>query len=202
MPLTPSFSLTSWPAGDPIVRVHSITLGARDFNPGYGAGRFHPFVDCGGNAVPTLYGGADLETAVFETLLRDLHPGSMVARSELRAYARSIIAPRRDLQLIDLYPTGLKRLGVSARYLLNGGASTYSKTVQWAKALHQASGADGMIWRSRQRPDHDALTLWGDRLMRGDLRTIAAPTSLRTPAFCDRIIVFATTRNIIVDPND
>jgi hypothetical protein len=179
-----------------------MSLGARDFNPGLGAGRFHPFVDARGNAVPTLYGGADFETAVFETLLRDLYPGSMIARSELGGYARSIIAPRRDLRLINLYPSGLKRLGVSARHLLQGGASTYSTTVQWAQALHQASGADGMIWRSRQLPGHDALTLWGDRLVRGDLRTIADATSLRTPTLCDRTILLAINRDIIVDPND
>jgi len=184
------------------VRVHSISLGECDFNPGYGAGRFHPFVDAGGNVVTTLYGGADFETAVFETLLRDLYPGSMIARSELRAYARSIIAPKRDLRLIDLYPTGLKQLRVSARYLLQGDSSTYSTTVQWAQALHQASSADGMIWRSRQLPGHDALTLWGDRIKGAELHTIAGATSLRAPALCDRTILLAINRDIIVDPND
>lgn len=184
------------------MRLHSISLGARDFNLGYGAGRFHPFVDADGKVVPTLYGGADFETAVFETLLRDLYLGSMIARSELRAYARSIIAPRRDLRLIGLFPSGLKQLGVSARYLLQGDASTYSTTVKWAQALHQASGADGVIWHSHQLPGHDALALWGDRLKRKDLHTIAGATSLRAPALCNRTVLLAINRDIIVDPND
>src|SRR6185436_14837513 len=63
-----------WPRGRSFVRCHSLQFGPRDFNPGYGRGRFHPFQDASENPVPTLYAADRTEGALSETVLHSI-PG-------------------------------------------------------------------------------------------------------------------------------
>ncbi len=201
-PKSPSFKLTRWPQGDALYRVHSDEFGPLAFNPGKGKGRFHPIQDVRGRSVPTLYAGADFETALFETAFRELPRGSTVFESELEGYERSIIVARRDLTLMELYADGLRALGVSAKALLEGDTDSYQATASWAAALHRASVADGMIWRSRQRPQHDALVLWGDRIARHHLRVTTVPPYILHGALRARVFSLAADYDIIVTPDN
>src|SRR5262245_61741020 len=59
--------------GTPLIRCHDVRFGATEFNPGLGAGRFHPFEDArSGNPVPVLYAAGDLDGALSETVFHDV----------------------------------------------------------------------------------------------------------------------------------
>ena len=79
--------------------------------------------------------------------------------------------PNRDLQLVELYGYGLKRLHLHPHELTSTGPTEYPSTVAWAKALHAAApDADGLVWMSHQFNTRRALMLFGDRVAEADLR--------------------------------
>lgn len=144
--------------------------------------------------VGTLYGGEDDQAALSETVFhavpgpggRDVRPQRVVARPWI-GHLLTALYPVRDLALIDLTPDGLGHLPVTEDDLVDGPARTYPTTVRWARALYLAAPwADGMVWRSRQRKDRLAVTLWkhrprddvtGARLRQAelDVRTVPVP---------------------------
>jgi len=176
-----------WKKNQLFFRVHSSAYGATEFNPGRGKGRFHPFSDVDGNAIPTLYGANSIDGALSETVFHDvaIDPRRMrrIFRERLKTLLLSALVPTRRLTLIDLRGYSLNALGLHRSQLLDSGAAAYHQTVRWARALHQAAlTADGLLWRSRQYDTADALLLFGDRVERQDLKVAEAPRPLYSGA--------------------
>lgn len=167
--------------GEPIVRCHDGRYGATEFNPGLGAGRFHPF-RVEGRYVPTIYGSSDLVGAFSETLFHDVPIEAglrAIERSVLRPLLVSVIAARRPLRFAQLHSSGLGRLGIRRSELIDRDATAYPATVTWAKALHACPERfDGLVWISRQNDTSRAVVLFGDRIERQDLELVEAPMPL------------------------
>ena len=176
-----------WPRGRSFVRCHNLRFGPKDFNPSFGRGRFHPFQDASGNFVLTLYSADRIEGALSETVFHDIPvrgPLKVVRRERLKSSGLSVLAPRRDLSLLQLHGFGLHRLGISREELIASPPRHYAWTALWAQALHTCRPeADGLIWVSRQHDRSLCLILFGDRVSREDLRVIRRPRPLETAAF-------------------
>lgn len=174
-----------WPANQPIVRCHSVKMGATEFNPTAVSRRFRPVEGPGGAVVPTIYGADLTEGALSETVFHDVPirgPGRRILRKTLVPMVLSSIMPTRALRLVELHGAGLRRLGVTHGELVETGAKQYPRTALWGQVLHDHSdGFDGLIWRSRQFNDSYALMLWADRVDRfADLEShpLEAPVPL------------------------
>ncbi|MEP7009521.1 MAG: RES family NAD+ phosphorylase [Acidobacteriota bacterium] len=167
--------------GEPIVRCHDGRYGATEFNPGLGAGRFHPFT-VKGRYIPTIYGSSDLDGALSETLFHDVPVETglrAIDRLVLRPLLVSVIAARRPLRFAQLHSSGLGRLGLRRAELIDSEASSYSATASWAKALHACPERfDGLVWISRLHDTSRAVVLFGDRVERRDLELIDSPLPL------------------------
>jgi hypothetical protein len=91
----------------------------------------------------------------------------------------SSLSPLRDLTLAQLYGLGLHRLGITREELIASPPEEYPRTVLWARALHASRpDLDGLIWVSRQNDACCCLVLFGDRVVKEDLRTVRRPISL------------------------
>ena len=157
-----------------LTRVHSTDFEATDFNPTvvplernlhYDVGRFHSMPDC---PYPYLYGADRSETAVSETLLRDLEPDytghRLLPRSRMANLKISWIRTQTELTLIDLR-TGkcLAAIGQDS-WLTTAPQSEYYMTRRWSKAIREWSQeAQGLVWRSFREPDGIAYMFYGDR---------------------------------------
>ncbi len=179
--------LEIWPRGRSFVRCHNLRFGPRDFNPGFGRGRFHPFQDAAGHPVPTLYAADRIDGALSETVFHDVPVRGalkMVRRERLKALGLSVLSPRRDLSLLQLHGFGLSRLGVAREELIASEAGQYSRTTLWARALHACRReADGLVWVSRQHDRSLCVVLFGDRVAAADLRVLRRPRCLDTETF-------------------
>lgn len=173
-----------WKRGTPIIRCHNVHFGATEFNPGVGKGRFHPFSDLAGLAVPTLYGASSIEGALSETVFHDVpvrSPVRRIRRSSLRPLVASTLAAKRVLRLAQLHSNGLRRLQIARAELIDGASGSYPATVLWAQALHRCRGdLDGLVWVSRLHDTSRALVLFGDRVPRADLEVVEPPLPLFT----------------------
>lgn len=174
--------LETWPAGRRIQRCHRSDFGATEFNPRFGEGRFHPFQDLRGRDVPVLYGSNTFHGALSETVFHSVPirgEERRVRRAKLKTLMVSVLAPRRDLSLVQLHGYGLRRLAISRIQLIETEASHYGRTVRWAQALHACSeSVDGLIWVSRQHDTSFALILFGDRVLREHLEVVEKPVAL------------------------
>jgi len=106
--------LLTWEEGRPLVRCHSVRFGATEFNPGFGSGRFHPFMSLAGeHKVPVLYAADDLDGCLSETIFHNVPVSGAdkrVARFSLEEMVVSTLACERDLKLVQLFGFGLRRL--------------------------------------------------------------------------------------------
>lgn len=152
-----------WSAGKPIYRVHSSAFTATQFNPGLGNARFSPM----SNGVPTLYGGVSTGVAIMETVFHDLpvdSAGVPFDLGRLEGKVHSVVKPVLDLNLVDLNPKTLRRMGVKRSELLDSPAEQYAFTQEYSVAIYNAHpDAHGLQWSSRQHGD-TALMLFGDRI--------------------------------------
>ncbi len=191
-----------WTADEPIVRCHDGRFGATEFNPGFGAGRFHPFASVEGRRVPTIYGASDLHGALSETLFHGVPVrGSLrsIRRSGLRPLLISVIAARRPLKLAQLHGFGLGRLGLRRTDLIETEAVEYPATVRWAAAIHACPERfDGLVWISRQHDTSRAVVLFGDRIDRQDLELIDSPMPLYLGPGYRRVLEAAEAAGIAV----
>lgn len=166
----PTPRLHLWPAEQPIVRCHSVEMGATEFNTTLASRRFRRIHDPSAAVVPTIYGADLSEGALSETVFHDVPvrgPGRRIFRKALVPMVMSTINPIRDLRLAELHGAGLGRLSTTHGELIETGAKQYPRTALWGQALYDHAGAfDGLIWRSRQFNDSLALMLWGDRVAR------------------------------------
>jgi hypothetical protein len=174
--------LTPWESRRAFIRCHDVRFGATEFNPGYGSGRFHPFRDERGTAVPTLYAADRLEGALSETIFHEVPPRGPkkgISRAVLEPMVVSTLACKRELTMVQLHGYGLRRLGVARRELIESSASRYVRTAAWARALHEADERiDGLVWVSRQHDESHALVLFGDRVRREEVQVVRSPIPL------------------------
>jgi hypothetical protein len=190
-----------WEAGRTIVRCHGPTYHERQFNDTTHLARFRPLVERG-VVVPTVYGANDFPGAVSETVFHEVPvrgPNRRILRSEVDRWVWSEVAPTRDLRLVALHGTGLRRIQVTRGELIERDASDYADTVPWSVALHDvASAPDGLCWRSRQNDDSFALMLFGSRVGEGDLVVVRAAESLALRPGGDKVYEFAEAADITI----
>ena len=142
----------TWPAGRPLTRAHSHEFGSTEFDGRTTAdARFSP-LSIDGMLSPVLYAGDSDRTAAAETILRNLPPRPgprRVAVTRFRSWQWSEIRSTRDLQLI-----AVDRSLAGGAVLVDGDAADYPASRAAAGALLAAeTGADGLIWCSRQLLD-------------------------------------------------
>jgi hypothetical protein len=190
-----------WTAGRVIVRCHPPSYHEREFNPTTDLARFRPLVHAE-SIVPTLYGADDLPGALSESVFHDVPvrgPNRRIPRSRLNRWAWCEVAPTRELRLVSLHGTGLKRVQVTHAELIECPAAHYAETVQWADALYDVAAApDGLCWRSRQHNDSLALMLFGTRVAEDDLEVVRRAESLAGGRGADAVFDFAEEAGITV----
>ena len=190
-----------WESGRRIVRCHSRAQHEREFNTTTYLRRFRPLMHDDA-IVPTLYGADDLLGALSETVFHDVPvrgADRRVARSQIDRWVWSELSPRRDLHLVSLHGTGLRRLQVTPGELIESGAAHYAETVPWSDALHDvAAKPDGLCWRSRQHNDSLAIMLFGSRVAEDDLEVVRAAESLARKRGGDVVYEFAEGAGITI----
>jgi RES domain len=131
----------------------------------FGGARFDA---TGEDEYPYYYAGLDDETALCETLLRDVHPDDhssrLVPHVAVAQRCISGLAVTADLPLISLR-TGadLGAIGQDA-WLVTAAGSEYAQTRGWAHWLRREAGwAFGMAWPSLRNISGTAIILFGDR---------------------------------------
>ncbi len=170
--------VTRYASGERLYRAYDMTYPATRFNPGRGAGRFHPIHLTGkgtkeAQPVPTLYAGDGLMGALCETLFRAIPSGAaprQVPRAKTIGWGFAVLRPTRTLKLLQLQGDGLRLLGATRSCLLETPPKSYSDTARWAAQICQASRKiDGLIWISRQHDESHSVILFGDRVKEADL---------------------------------
>lgn len=190
-----------WEAGRVIVRCHGPKYHERQFNDTTYLARFRPLVHAGA-VLPTIYGADDLAGAVSETVLHEVPvrgPHRRILRSEIDLWVWCRVAPTRDLSLVALHGTGLRRIQVTHGELIGCDASDYADTVPWSVALHDVARApDGLVWRSRQHNDSLAIMLFGSRVAEADLVVVRPAESLALRPGGDLVYELAEASGITI----
>ena len=194
--------LFTWEKDRLLFRCHNVRFGPAQFNPGLGSGRFHPFRDAYGNAVPTLYAAEDLEGAFSETVFHNVPargPGKRVKTAGLSPLVTSTLACDRDLRLAQLFGFGLRRLGLTRLKLIEVAKRQYPRTAAWAQALHGCGERiDGLIWVSRQNDGARSVILFGDRVPSSSLRSIDLSLPLKDGPGYEAILNAADRAGILL----
>lgn len=184
----PAFNTRVISRGTRLVRVHSPALQGNDANPCCGGpSRFAPIFQPDGSCLPTLYGAANLECAVFESVFHDAPYAAgpkSVRLGKVTSRAISWLRTRVDLKFAMLNEPDLNKLGLTRADLIDTPPSTYPDTARWAEAFHRAdSSVSGLAWTSRRCDPQTAYLFFGDRLPRGALR-ITNHVNLASSADC------------------
>jgi hypothetical protein len=158
-----------------------------------------------GTVIPTLYAGTTLDCALMETVFHDVpYAAGSKTLSKARHVAgrfRSSLRFRTDLTFVDLSTISLRRLGVSRSELIDTDASQYSRTREWALALHeQCRAAQGLKRISRQDDTAMALVLFGDRVDAFAFDLPTGPLSLleSDSSACLEVLDLATRLGVFV----
>jgi hypothetical protein len=173
----------TWPKAQVIHRIHLEIYGSSEFNPGpKGNARFSPIRASDGASIPTLYGGTTFDCAAMETLFHDVPFAAGLKtfdKQKLVEQVYSQVTPKRDLNLVDLSTTALRKLGVQRNELIDTEKDKYPDTRKWAEAIHAAcSRAEGLCWISRQDDRAIAIVLFGERVAAADLLPTAGPRNV------------------------
>jgi hypothetical protein len=186
----------TWPKGQVIHRIHLKIYGSNEFNPGpKGNARFNPIKASDGASIPTLYGGTTFDCAAMETVFHDVPFAAGLKtfdKQKLLDQVYSQVTPRRDLKLVDLSTTALRKLGVQRNELIDTEKDKYPGTRKWAQAIYAAcSDAEGLCWVSRQDDRALAIVLFGNRLAAADLRPTGDPRSVLVdiPVYTDLLVL-------------
>ena len=166
--------LAVWPAGAVLYRSYSATWGLRSFYAGDAEhrGRFHPFnPGRRRKPLPVLYASESVAGALAESVFHDVPPrGTRVVDAGKLAHQLCVpMTAGRDLLLADLAGAGLARIGVTRGKLIDGGPRTYPATARWAKALHDQTDVDGLLWVSRLHDLSRNVVLFEDRVDSSEL---------------------------------
>ncbi len=166
---------TDLPAGTELWRVHPRKHPGNAFCPVpadalFGGGRFD---STGSDAYPFLYAGLTPETALCETLLRDLKftgTSRQVLRAQVRGRILSCLTTTTPLTMLSLASAvDLASICQPDDWLLRADGHEYAQTRAWAHWLRtQARTIHGFIWQSRYNVPHTAIILFGDRCLGTD----------------------------------
>ena len=118
-----------------------------------------------------------------------------------RVYSQLTLS--RDLELIELSPISLRKLGISRKDLIECDGSQYSETRAWALALHeQYPDAEGLIWTSRQAAPAQALVLFEDRLKGPAMTVNGKPNGLLLAdgSAISEVLQLALRLNVLLTP--
>jgi hypothetical protein len=181
------------PAGTRLWRVHPAWHVAPDgpdhvpddgtvYNPGFGEPtRFGPLRTPADDPVPLLYLGATRRAALFETVLHDQMPGSVVDARRWMLHRMTAIMLNTDLDVVALHGAGLRSLGLYAADITHTFPSGYHRATRWAAWLHTHTSAGGLTWTSHQDDDERAYVLFGDRVPADALVPESAAAGGREP---------------------
>jgi RES domain len=158
-------------AGTRLSRVHSSRFAASQFNPTladahWGGGRFDATQ---ADPYGYLYAASDDESAVCETLLRDLPlapgGGRLLPRAAVAGRVLSRLVLSAEVALVSLCSgQDLARLGQSDNWLVSCPSSEYGYARRWGQAIRAwAPAAVGLVWPSRRDPSKRACVFFGDR---------------------------------------
>jgi hypothetical protein len=194
--------LKVWPSGADLWRVHKLDRRPAEFNPGVDSGRFHPFSGSAGKPVATLYAASTWQGAVSETLFREVPlrgAPRTKRRAELELRAMSLLRLRREVKLVELRGTGLRRLRLQRRELIETEADQYSRSVRWAAALYQGvPQAGGLVWTSRLHDPSAAVVFFGDRVAEKDFSPVEGPIPLGVGKGLARVMELAEEAGILI----
>jgi hypothetical protein len=170
-------------AGTRLWRVHLRTWSGAEFNdissdPHFGGNRFDSTPD---DPFHYLYAALDPQTALLETLVRDIpfddKGKRMIRRSAVRELRITAIELGRDLKLISLLTTTDLARACQDEWLTSTSPAEYPQTRRWCQWLRSRSAwAQGMIWRSARCLDSQSLVLFGDRIPVLAVRVIPGTT--------------------------
>jgi len=186
----------TWEKGRPIFRIHAAQFGSTQFNAsGRGSARFSPLASADGIVIPTLYGGTTFDCAAMETVFHDL-PDDIDSYifdfMDLSAAAISVIAPKRDLNLLALTSVGLKPLGLRKTDIIETPVSRYAETRACALGWHQKyQDIEGLYWTSKQDDRAQACILFGDRVPRADLQILVNKAPLQAAPHIQNLVRLA-----------
>jgi hypothetical protein len=158
------------PAGTRLWRVHPDRYGVEAFNPGPapagpGGGRFD---STPADRYPFWYGAPVQETALAETLLRDLpfdEAGARLLPHE-RVRGRRLSAVETTVELCLISLRSMRNLAAIGQddWLVQAEPDRFPATRTWARWLRaQDPTAQGLIWQSRRDRPNEALVLFQDR---------------------------------------
>jgi len=141
----------------------------------------------------------------METVFHDVPyaagPKMISKAKHVAGRSRSSLRFRVDLTLVDLSTISLRKLGIPRSELIDCDASHYSKTREWAVALHeQHPAALGLKWTSRQDDTATALVLFGDRVNASAFELLRGPLSLLEPdgSVCFEVLDLATRLGVFL----
>jgi hypothetical protein len=178
--------LLTLPPGSALWRVHGRLRPADQFNLNaaksvWDGGRFD---STPADHFPFLYAGFSPETALCETLLRDL-PFESGSRQLLRKNVRDRVLSRltttAPLTLLSLVSTAhLAKICQHNDWLVHAEGLDYNGTRDWASWLRkQVADAQGLIWCSRRNVPERSIVLFGDRCPGGTVLTDRSVPSRR-----------------------
>lgn len=170
------FRVHELPANAVVCRAFKLKWGYDSFNPGTGDTRFAPIADMAGDAIPTLYGGADAVGVLLEAVFHDVHhrvADRVIYEALVRQWGLAFVRLPRALAFVDLRDAALAAAGLSREQLVTTTAEHYPCTRAWSRWFHdqqiEGGHVDGLIWHSRQAELHptsiprEVFLLWGDR---------------------------------------
>jgi hypothetical protein len=115
-----------------------------------------------------MYVADSFAAAVSETLFHDLDPtldDQVIVRARLYPKVRSLVAPDRDLHLVDLRGNGLRRLRLRPDQLILTPPDSYPDTATWGRAFFRCPAKPaGIAWSSRMHPGGTAAILFEPRV--------------------------------------
>ncbi len=168
------------PKGFTLHRIHESKRCGKEFNPGFGTGRFSPLNDSPPGSldqIPTLYASSAFETAVFETVCHDIDVRSRnkkVFYIDVLTLTHSVLTPNRDLHLVLLRNSTLMKWGLSRNNLINTTPKLYHQTALWARQVHkQFPKAQGIRWTSNKCDPFECFMFFGDMVSKDDFQIIS-----------------------------
>ena len=156
--------------GTQLWRVHLAHHSPTEFNCNFsddvfGGGRFD---GTNGDKYPWLYFASDRETAVLETLTRNMPYNQqgmrLVLRQSIAKQCISALRLTRAVTLISLMDAEDLAVVRQDEWLVQADAFEYPQTRRWGSWLReQCPAAQGIVWPSRRNIGHKAIVLFGDR---------------------------------------
>src|SRR5260370_34188095 len=111
----------------------------------------------------------------------------------------SLLRLDRAVSLVELRGTGLRRLQLQRRELIETTADQYSRSVRWAAALHRAAPeAAGLVWTSRLDDSSAAVVFFGDRVTEADFSLVEWPIPLGIGKGLARVMELAEEAGMLI----